>query len=52
MWENFSVINNLAVITPMAVDYSRMDVFHKGNFESEQVIKSTNGSKNNINITK
>ena len=49
--ERFSVISNVAVITRIAVDYSREDFFLEGIFESKQVTKSANRSKNNIKLT-
>ena len=50
MSKRFSVTTNLAVTTPIVVDYSKEDFFLKGIFEPKQVIKSASASKNNIKL--
>ena len=50
MMEVFSVISNLAVTTPIAVEYSGVDFFLEWIFESKQVTKSQGGPKNNLNL--
>lgn len=48
MWESFSVISKLTVVTCLLVDYSRGDFFLYGTTESKQVTESVSVSKNNI----